>query len=610
MSKTDSVNQGGTEDWQQIPWRQLEKRVFKLQKRIYQASQRGDVRTVHQLQKTLVTSWSAKCLAVRKVTQENQGKKTAGVDGVKALNPAQRLDLVKSLKLGSKAKLARRVWIPKPGKAEQRPLSIPTMYDRALQALTKLALEPQWEAIFEPNSYGFRPGRSGHDAIEAIKSSVSKRAKYVLDADIQKCFDRINHEKLLSKVNAFPKLRRQLRAWLKAGVLDNGELFPTEQGTPQGGVISPLLANIALHGLEEQLKKYAETVSHKTWVSTRSYWQEASKVHKRQSLGFVRYADDFVVLHPQLDVILECKTLIEDWLRDLGLELKPSKTRVIHTLYQHQGKQAGFNFLGFNIRHYQVGKHNSARVSGKKLGYKLRVKPSNDSIKQHLAEVRKVVESQRHTPQGSLMGKLNPLIKGWTRYYATVSRADTMRKLEHLITVKLLAWANRRHHAKGQQWTVRKYWRTVAGRKWTFADSNGYLQHYYDQKHIKHAKVKGNKSPYDGDMIYWSQRMGKHPMLPGSVARLVQKQQGKCPECGLFLRTDDRWEIDHQVPKHRGGSSTFSNLQLLHKHCHHRKTLRDFSGGTHDKGQETEEPDEGKLSRPVLKPSGSGDRLA
>lgn len=232
-----------TEEWNAIPWRKLERKVFKLQKRIYKASQRGDVKMVRQLQKTLLHSWSAKCLAVRKVTQDNRGKKTAGVDGLKNLSPKARLILVKSLKLGSKAAPTRRVWIPKPDNREEfRPLSIPTIYDRTLQTLVKLALEPEWEAHFEGNMFGFRPGRSAHDAIEAIFLTIRFKPKYVLDADISQCFDRINHKALLSKLNTFPSIRRQIRGWLRAGVIDfsaysNREkpYSKTSSGAPQGG---------------------------------------------------------------------------------------------------------------------------------------------------------------------------------------------------------------------------------------------------------------------------------------------------------------------------------------------------------------------------------------
>lgn len=222
------------------------------------------------------------------------------------------------------------------------------MGDRALQALVKKALEPEWEARFEPNSYGFRPGRSAHDAIQAIFSSICNKTRFVLDADIAKCFDRINHEALLAKLNTFPTLRRQIRRWLKAGVVDNGTLFPTQEGTPQGGVISPLLANIALHGMEQAMNQAFPAVQRKVNGVTTS----RNKVH------VIRYADDFVVLHEDLNVVQDCQALITRWLDEIGLELKPSKTRITHTLHAYEGK-VGFDFLGFKIRQFPVGKNRS-----------------------------------------------------------------------------------------------------------------------------------------------------------------------------------------------------------------------------------------------------------
>ena len=235
-------------EWNTLPWRAIERSVFKLQKRIYQASQNNDSVLVHQLQRLLISSWSAKCLAVRRVTQDNQGKKTAGIDGMKSVSPQQRMSLVQILRVDLKTRPVRRVWIPKPNApAEKRGLGIPTLFNRAAQMLLKLALEPEWEAKFEPNSYGFRPGRSCHDAIDAIYISINQKPKYVLDADIEKCFDRISHTALLAKLQTFPFLRRVIKGWLKAGVIENGAWFPTEEGTPQGGVCSPLLANIAFY---------------------------------------------------------------------------------------------------------------------------------------------------------------------------------------------------------------------------------------------------------------------------------------------------------------------------------------------------------------------------
>jgi RNA-directed DNA polymerase len=337
-----------------IDWKSVEKMVYRLQTRIFKAQLRGDTKQVHRLQKLLMKSRSAKLLAVRRVTQDNAGKKTAGVDGIKSLTPKQRLDLANHLVLTDKSKPTRRVMIPKPGTTEERPLGIPCMHERARQMLVKLALEPEWEANFEPNTYGFRAGRGAHDAIEAIFNSIRYKSKYVLDADITKCFDKINQAKLLAKLNTFPTLTRQINAWLKSGVVMDGQLFPTPEGTPQGGVVSPLLALIALQGLETAIRSCV------------------NQGRAQRALAVVFYADDFVVLHPSLEVILKCKRAAEDWLKEMSLELKPSKTRISHTLTPHDGN-VGFDFLGFNIRQHPVGKHQSGcNGNGSKLGFKTR----------------------------------------------------------------------------------------------------------------------------------------------------------------------------------------------------------------------------------------------
>ena len=564
-------------EWHSINWRKLERSVYKLQKRIYQASARGDVKAYRRLQKTLMKSWSARALAVRRVTQDNQGKKTAGVDGVKSLTPKQRLELTGNLSLGSKVSPTRRVWIPKPGTEEKRPLGIPTMKDRALQALVKLALEPEWEARFEPNSYGFRAGRSCHDAIEAIFNAIKHKAKYVLDADIAKCFDRIDQEALLNKLNTFPTIRRQIRAWLKAGVMDGRQLFSTSEGTPQGGVISPLLANIALHGMESCIKQ--------SFPRRKIGQRENGSQINSAVPDVVRYADDFVILHDDITVVQRCREIISDWLKGMGLELKPSKTRMAHTLTILEVEKPGFDFLGFNIRQFPVGKHQAGKnPKGYSLGFKTIITPSKEKQKVHYDQIASVINAHKSAPQAALISHLNPIIRGWANYYATVVSNEAYAEQEYLMYQKLRAWAKRRHHSKSDKWIANKYWKSIDSDNWIFAtkaegENPMRLLRHTDTPIVRHVKVKGESSPYDGNLVYWSSRMGDNPEMPTRVSKLLKKQKGKCAHCGLFFRENDVMEVDHIIPKSQGGKDEYKNLQLLHRHCHDTKTANDGSPG-------------------------------
>ena len=558
-----------TVEWNQINWRKAERLTFKLQKRIFQASERGDVKAVRKLQKTLIRSWSAKCIAVRRVTQDNQGKNTAGVDGVKSLTPKQRTSLVGKLKLTGKSKPTRRVRIPKPGTTETRPLGIPTINDRALQALCKMALEPEWEAKFEPNSYGFRPGRSCHDAVTAIYLSIKGKAKYVLDADIAKCFDRIDHKALLSKIHTYPTLSRILKQWLKAGYCMQDKLFPTNEGTPQGGVISPLLANIALHGMEERIKQFAETLK----------GNRGCKRNNRDALSLIRYADDFVIIHEDFNVVMKCKEIIAEWLSNMGLELKPSKTKLTHTLIEIEGN-VGFEFLGFHVQQHKIGNYRCAlNGHGTPLGFTTLITPSKAKVKTHLAKIAEVIDTHKNAPQAALISKLNPIIKGWSNYYSTQFSKKTYSKVDHLIYEKLRAWARTR--GKGDI-NVAKYWRTVNGRKWCFSTEDGMeLKQHSDTPIVRHIKVKGAASPYDGNWTYWSKRRGEYPETPNRVASLIKRQKGICSHCGLYFTSTDIVEVDHIKPTSLGGKDTYDNIQLLHRHCHDAKTSTD--GSMHSK---------------------------
>jgi RNA-directed DNA polymerase len=551
-----------TVEWKDLNWRKLERVTFKLQKRIFQASSRGDVKAVRKLQKTLINSWSAKCIAVRRVTQDNQGKNTAGVDGIKTLNPKQRMNLVGKLKLTNKVKPTRRVNIPKPGTTETRPLGIPTINDRALQALVKLALEPEWEARFEPNSYGFRPGRSCHDAIEAIFNNIRYKSKYVFDADISKCFDRINQKALISKIHTYPTLSRLIKTWLKAGYCDGKDLFPTNEGTPQGGVISPLLANIALHGMENRVIQYAETL-------------KGCKRTNRNALSLIRYADDFVIIHEDLNIVKKCQEIIAEWLSDMGLELKPSKTKLTHTLNEIDGN-VGFDFLGFHIQQRITGNYRCANnTNGKPLGFKTLITPSKAKIKTHLVKIAEVIDTHKTAPQAALISNLNPIIRGWSNYYSTVVSKETFGKVDNLTYDKLRAWSRTR--GKGNI-NKDKYWRIVGDRNWCFSTEDGMeLLTHSSTPIVRHTKVKGEASPFDGNWTYWSKRRGEYPETPKRVSKLIKKQKGICPHCGLYFSSTDIVEVDHIKSTSLGGKDTYDNLQLLHKHCHDTKTANDGS---------------------------------
>ncbi|NEQ40144.1 MAG: group II intron reverse transcriptase/maturase [Okeania sp. SIO3I5] len=549
--------------WRDINWRRVEKNVFKLQKLIYRASSRGEIRKMRKYQRLLTKSYYARLLAVRRVTQDNQGKKTAGIDGIKNLPPMQRLNLVELLNTRYlKASSTRRVWIPKPGRDEKRPLGIPTMYDRALQALVKLGMEPEWEARFEPNSYGFRPGRSTHDAIEAIYLSINKKPKYVLDADISKCFDRINHDALLRKVGQTP-YRQLIKQWLRAGVFDNKQFSNTVEGTPQGGVISPLLANIALHGMEERLMEFAKTIDLKNEKGGQKGWQ-----NKVWSLSLIRYADDFVILHEDIKVVLKAKTVIQEWLNQIGLELKPEKTKIAHTLEEYEGNKPGFDFLGFTVRQW--------KVKSTKQGFKTLIKPSSKSIKAHYRKLAGIFDTHKTTPTRALIAKLNPVIRGWSNYFSTAVSKEVFSEIDNLLWTRVWRWASRRHPNKSAKWVKKKYFPKISNtRNWVLNDGEYILNRHVDVPIVRHVKVKGNKSPYDGEWTYWSNRIGKYPGVRKEVTTLLKRQKNKCAFCGLTFSPTDLMEIDHIKPRSFGGDNTYKNKQLLHRHCHDSKTALD-----------------------------------
>jgi len=566
--------------WQEIPWTKVQRHVFRLQKRIYQATQRGDVRTVRKLQNLLSKSWYARLLAVRRVSQENKGRHTAGIDGVKSLKPPDRLGLARVINLDGKATPLRRIWIPKRGTSEKRPLGIPTLHERARQTLVRQALEPEWEAKLSAHFYGFRPGRSCWDAIEAVFNCIKFRPQHLLKVDISKCFDRIDHPALLAKLQAPARIRRQVRAWLRSGIMEADTLSPTTAGTPQGGSISPLLALIALHGIEDAI----------------------TQVYPKARV--IAYADDCLVLHPDRSVLEHCQQLLSEWLAGIGLTLNASKTRISHTL---EGDQPGMDFLGFHIRQYRVGKHQSGKGPRGlyRLGYKTLIQPAKANVKDHLEELGRIIRSGQDWPQEAVIRQLNPKIRGWANYYRTSVCQAAFSRLDHLTWVKLRRWANRRHPHTSAKWIHNRYWRRRDSRD-VFAtpktpDGQVWLTHHSEIPSMSHVKVAGNRSPYDGDWVYWSRRRGHYPTVKTRVARLLKQQKGRCSYCGQYFQHDDQLEVDH-INGDRN-NSRYSNLQALHVHCHNAKTREKkeyLPIGKRDKHHNTEERCEGKLSCPVL----------
>lgn len=553
-----------------MPWKKLEQHVFRLQKRIYQASQRGETRKVGKLQKLLMKSKSARLLAVRRVTQDNQGKKTAGIDGIKSVKPKERLLMAEHIRPDcghqKKAKPVRRVWIPKPGKKdERRPLGIPVMEERAQQTLVKLALEPAWEALFEENSYGFRPGRSCHDAIGAIFNAIRYKPKFVLDADIKGCFDNIDQTALLAKLQTYPQLRRLIRGWLKAGILEGVEFSPTETGTPQGGPLSPLLANIALHGMQ----RAASSVCSK----------------KKGQPILIRYADDFVILHADREMLDQATEAVTGHLKSMGLWLSPKKTKVTHTLTEYDGNM-GFDFLGFSIRQFQVGKtHTGKNTQGKPLGYKTFITPSKEAIKRHTLKIKQQLRKRRNAPQKAVISTLNPIVRGWTNYHKWVVCIKAFRTCDHNTFLQIARWENARHQGKSKRWSRNRYTISIEGhpRLGTYVkDKEGkpkpvYLRYHTETHSQDYVKVKGQASPYDGNEIYWAQRLKHHPLMKSEKAKLLALQKGPCPRCGLYFRDGDILETDHSIPTALGGKDNMGNKWVYHRHCHDEKTAEDMA---------------------------------
>jgi len=535
-------------DWNAIDWRKVQRSVSNLRRRIFRASKEGDHRKVRSLQKLVLRSYANALLSVRRVTQINAGRNTPGVDMLVVKTPKARNELVDHIRSYQpwKASPARRVYIPK-ANGKLRPLGIPTIIDRVMQAIVKNALEPYWEARFEPASYGFRPGRSCHDAIAKIFNLArpNKRKKWVLDADIEGAFDSISHQRVLEAIGSFPA-RELIRQWLKAGYVQMSTLHQSETGVPQGSVISPLLMNIALHGMEQALGVRYDR-----------------RGQIKGSRALIRYADDWVVFCESKEDAQAARLQAKEWLRKRGLHLSAEKTRIVHLT-------EGFDFLGFNIRHYPAPK--TARS-----GYKLLIKPSKVSVSNFKERMRlEWMDLKGHNPM-EILKRLNPILRGWANYFRVGVSKHTFETLDHWMLARCVRHVRSNHSRKGWRWCRQKYWGALNPKRadrWVFGDKGmgAYLLKLSWTPIKRHVLVKGAASPDDPTLRgYWRERerrkLDEDP-LPPRLMGLARAQRGLCSHCGESLFNGEALQRHHLLPKGEGASDKWPNLQLLHLYCH------------------------------------------
>jgi RNA-directed DNA polymerase len=552
-----------TLDWRQVDWRAAQESVRRLRQRIFTASQAGDLARVRNLQKLMLRSRSNTLVSVRRVTERNAGRLTAGVDGEVVLTPEAKMRLVERVQRSTEpftAMPVRRVYIPKRGSgAKRRPLGIPVILDRAHQARVVSALEPEWEARFEPRSYGFRPGRGCHDAIGAIYRTArgrSPKRRWVLDADLAGAFDRIAHDHILTMLGSFPA-RGMIRQWLKAGVVEQGRLSRTEEGTPQGGVVSPVLLNVALHGMEQ-----AAGVRYYT-TGRAAGWTVAG------SPALIRYADDLVALCHSRHEAEQVKARLASWLAPRGLSFNEEKTRVVSL-------DEGFDFLGFNVR----------QQSGKLL-----IKPSKAAQRRIRERLRTEMRSLRGANARAVIRRLNPIIRGWAAYYRGVVSSEVFSALDAYEWKLAYKWARFTHPNKPPSWVIPRYfgqYNKSRHDQWVFGDrdSGGYLHKFAWTRIVRHPMVKGAASPDDPALAdYWATRRSKAPPLSIDTTslRLFDTQNGRCRICRDWLlsvtdrpqspREWEQWQLAArktiiQIAPRADGTPDETEPRLIHAHCH------------------------------------------
>lgn len=545
-------------DWNAIDWRKVERIVSNLRRRIFRASEEGDHRKAGSLQKLMLRSRANALLSVRRVTQANMGKNTPGVDKLVVKTPRARSELVDRIRSYQpwRAKPAKRVYIPK-SNGKLRPLGIPTVYDRVMQAIVKNALEPCWEARFEPASYGFRPGRSCHDAMQKVYliARPNKRKRWVLDADIEGAFDAIWHDKLLEAIGSFPA-RELIRQWLKAGYIEGGSFHRTETGVPQGSIIGPLLMNVALHVMEQALNvRYNE------------------KGYIAGSRALVRYADDWVLFCESREDAENARGQAREWLAQRGLRLSEEKTRIVHLL-------EGFDFLGFNVRHYPAPKTTRS-------GRKLLIKPSKDSVRKFKERLRNEWMSLKGCDIAAVLGGLNPILRGWANYFRVGASAQTFRSVDFWMFKRCVRYAKSTHPNKGWHWRRGKYWGALHPKRadrWVFGDkrSGAYLLKLSWFPIERHALVKGAASPDDPALKgYWAKRRRCNTKdLPSRQKSLARSQKGLCGHCQSSLFNGEELHIHHLKGRREPDSGEPRNLRLVHLYCHQQ--IHAVRGGTED----------------------------